>query len=88
MEYSCEIYASVGIVSFALGMFLGLPLKSEEETPECVRWARTYMCQGLLVAFDGMTFIFRVMVCMAVGAFCCSLAPCVLCIPPCLLGLA
>ena len=88
MEYSREIYASVGIMSFALGMFLGLGLKSEEETPECVRWARTYMRQGLQVAFDGMTFILRMMVCMAVGAFCCSLAPCALCIPPCLLGLA
>jgi hypothetical protein len=37
MEYSCETFASVGIVSFVLGMFSGLLLLSEDETPECVR---------------------------------------------------
>ena len=53
MQYSCEVVACVGIVSIALGMLLGLLLRSEEETPECVRGARTYVRQGLQVAFDG-----------------------------------
>jgi heme A synthase len=66
MQYSCEVVACVGIGSIALGMLLGLLLRSEEETIECARWARTYVRQGLQVAIDGMTFVLRVAVCMVV----------------------
>ena len=88
MGYSCDVFACVSIVSLAIGMPIGLLLRSEEETRDCVRWVRPYVRQGFQVAFDGVIFILRMAVCMVVGAFCCSVAPCVLCIPPCLLGLA
>jgi uncharacterized membrane protein YqgA involved in biofilm formation len=82
MHYSCEVYACVFIVSLALGMVVGLLLRSEEEMRDCVRWVRPYGRQGIQVALDGVTFILRMAVCMPIGAFCCSLAPSVLCVPP------